>query len=150
MDPKQDIVPTPEQAVDVARESRRRLLKAGAVGAPLILTFRSTSAWAVSAGCLIKNGDKPIPGYIPKVNEQGEPILKDGLTKPKEGKPWSDSYKSIYVSESVGDPATGQMEYDKLRALVYNNNIGETCLMSISGGDKPGDYDGGKKKKKKY
>lgn len=141
MDPKQDIVPTSDQASDqvmaqaseAARESRRRLLKAGVVGAPLILTFRSTSAWAVSSGCLIQNGDKPIPGRIKKVDANGNPILKDGLNKPKDNKPWYENYESVYISEDVGSPATAELDIDRLRALVYNNNIGQTCLTSILG-----------------
>lgn len=123
----------PVEVANDARETRRRLLKIGAVGAPLILTFRSTSAWAVSAGCLIQQGDLPIPGAIIKVDENFEPILKDGVDKPKQNDPWYENYQSIFISKGSGDVADGQLDSDSLRALVYNNNIGQTCLASING-----------------
>jgi len=109
---------------DVKREqdrtTRRNLLKAGAVGAPLILTFRSTSAWAVSAGCLIQPGDQPIPGSITAVDENFQPI------------PDGDGYETIFITQDVNDIADGSVDRDRLRALVYNNNIGITCLQSIT------------------
>ena len=123
----------PVEAANDAREARRRLLKVGAVGAPLILTFRSTSAWAVSAGCLIQQGDLPLPGAIVKVDENFEPLLKEGVDKPKKNDPWYENYQSIFVSKGAGDVADGQLDSDSLRALVYNNNIGQTCLASING-----------------
>lgn len=103
------------------RATRRNLLKAGAVGAPLILTFRSTSAWAVSAGCLIQPGDQQVPGSITAVDENFQPI-PDG----------NDGYETIFITQDVNDVADGTVDRDRLRALVYNNNIGMTCLQSIT------------------
>ncbi len=37
---------------DAKRALRRRILKAGAVGAPLVITLRSNSGWAASLTCL--------------------------------------------------------------------------------------------------
>jgi len=114
---------------DVKREqdrtTRRNLLKAGAVGAPLILTFRSTSAWAVSAGCLIQPGDQPIPGSIIAVDENFQPI------------PDGEGYETIFITQDVNDIADGAIDRDRLRALVYNNNIGITCLQSITDAANP-------------
>lgn len=112
--------------LDAKRELRRNLLKTGAVGAPLVLTFKSSSAWAVSAGCLVQNGDLPIPGEIIAVDENFEPI-PDG----------NDGYQTIFISESVNDIADGSLDRDRLRALVYNTNIGITCLQSITDAEIP-------------
>ena len=40
---------SPEEA---KRALRRRILKAGAIGAPLVITLRSNSGWAASMTCL--------------------------------------------------------------------------------------------------
>ena len=37
---------------DAKRALRRRILKAGAIGAPLVITLRSNSGWAASLTCL--------------------------------------------------------------------------------------------------
>lgn len=37
---------------DAKRALRRRILKAGAIGAPLIVTLQSNSAWAASMTCI--------------------------------------------------------------------------------------------------
>ena len=37
---------------DAKRALRRRILKAGAIGAPLVITLRSNSGWAASVTCL--------------------------------------------------------------------------------------------------
>lgn len=37
---------------DAKRALRRRILKAGAIGAPLVITLRSNSGWAASMTCL--------------------------------------------------------------------------------------------------
>lgn len=114
---------------DQRRESRRRLLKAGAVGAPLILTFRSTSAWAVSAGCLVEPGTLDIPGAIPLVDENGNPVPAQNPTPEQ-------PYETIYVTQDPfgeGDDRIVDATDDpqRLRALVYNQNIGASCVMSI-------------------
>ncbi|RMF08806.1 MAG: hypothetical protein D6763_09195 [Alphaproteobacteria bacterium] len=116
-----EIVETSGEKLDRKRELRRSLLKAGAVGAPLALTFKSSSAWAVSAGCLIQNGDLAIPGEIVAVDENFQPIPNG-----------DDGYQTIFVSQSPNDIADGKIDRDRLRALVYNNNIGMTCLQSIT------------------
>ena len=41
-----------ETQMDDARKARRRMLKLGAATAPLVLTFKPSSAWANSAGCV--------------------------------------------------------------------------------------------------
>lgn len=144
MDPNQENHVTPPQSQEeTARQARRRLLKVGAVGAPLILTFRGTSAWAVSSGCIIGNGTKPIPGNITKVDTNMQPIpvqtTTTTTTTNTRGRPQPPQnstpveYQTIFISEKVGDPATASIDNERLRALVYNNNIGQTCLMSIAG-----------------
>lgn len=124
-----DIVAPSATIEDERRESRRRLLKAGAVGAPLILTFRSTSAWAVSAGCLVEPGTLDIPGPIIRVDENGNPIPAQNPT-PEE------PYETIFVTQDPFGSETDRIvdasvDPERLRALVYNQNIGQSCAMSI-------------------
>lgn len=127
MSKDQEMTPSAENGAEKGHEqdrtTRRNLLKAGAVGAPLILTFRSTSAWALSAGCLIQVGDEPIPGAITAVDENFQPI-PDG----------DGGYETIFVTQNVNDLADAGVDRNRLRALVYNNNIGITCLQSITNG----------------
>lgn len=124
---------TKGDSAETAQLMRRRLLVAGAVGAPLVLTFRSTSAWAVSAGCIVKAGTHPIPGAIIRVDENFQPIPKiGGATGPE----WDQQYELIMVSQDPSGSADmriadGNTDIDRLRALVYNQNIGMTCLQSI-------------------
>lgn len=122
----QSAAAAPEARTD---DARRQILKAAAVGAPLILTFRASSAWAVSAGCLVEPGDREIPGAIIRVDEEGNPIPAQNPT-PEE------PYETIFVTQDPFGSAEdrvvdGSVDTDRLRALVYNNNIGETCVMSI-------------------
>lgn len=120
-------------AAEQARLMRRRLLVAGAVGAPLVLTFRSTSAWAISAGCIVKTGTHPIPGSIVRVDENLQPIPKiGGATGPE----WYQQYELITVTQDPNGSAASRIadkttDLDRLRALVFNQNIGITCLQSI-------------------
>lgn len=118
-----------ETQVDQKRAARRKFLKAGAVSAPLVLTFRSTSAWALSAGCLVEVGDRTVPGQLIAVDENFEPILKPGADPDEPG---DDKYETIFVTQGVNDVADGNVDRDRLRALVYNNNIGISCLQSIT------------------
>jgi len=120
---------------DALRSSRRTLLKAGAVGAPLVLTFRSTSAWALSAGCLIEIGNMPIPGQIIAVDEEYKPLENPNW----DGEDEDTEFQKIYISrdphgEGMEAVADGSLTQDELRAMVYNNNIGESCLVSIMEG----------------
>ncbi|MDA5193620.1 hypothetical protein [Govanella unica] len=168
------------------RDMRRRLLRLGAVGAPVVLTFRSTSAWALSSGCLVKDGTLPIPGQLIRVDENFQPIPKAGITAAgnngnsgncgNNGNPngnngngkgkgntngngnngnngscgnngngpgsselaWYDQYETVFVTQdphgSAGDRvADRNTDINGLRALVYNGNIGTTCLQSING-----------------
>lgn len=125
----------PEGGADVTgdtSEARRQILKAAAVGAPLILTFRASSAWAVSAGCLVEPGNLEIPGAIIRVDENGNPIPAQNPT-PEE------PYETIFVTQDPFGAASDRVvdatvDTDRLRALVYNQNIGETCVMSILNG----------------
>lgn len=120
-------------AGEQARLMRRRLLVAGAIGAPLVLTFRSTSAWAISAGCIVKTGTHPIPGSIVRVDENLQPIPKiGGPTGPE----WYQQYELITVTQDPNGSAASRIadkttDLDRLRALVFNQNIGITCLQSI-------------------
>ncbi len=121
MSKDKEIASTSANDLHDKREMRRNLLKAGAVAAPLILTFRSSSAWAISAGCLIQQGNLPIPGEITAVDENFQPI-SDG----------NNGYQTINITQSVNEVADGSVDRDSLRALVYNTNIGMTCLQSIT------------------
>lgn len=118
---------------DSKQRLRRRLLVTGAIAAPVILTFRSTSAWAVSAGCLVQNGTLPIPGAIIRVDENLVPIPKIGGAT---GDEWYEQYEVIQVLQDPGGAGNqrvvnGSTDIDRLRALVFNQNIGATCLQSI-------------------
>lgn len=124
-----DMVPPSSGVEDQRREARRRLLKTGAVGAPLILTFRSTSAWAVSAGCLVEPGTLEIPGPIVLVDENGNPVPAQNPTPEQ-------PYETIFVTQDPFGSETDRIvdasvDPQRLRALVYNQNIGESCAMSI-------------------
>ncbi|MDA5193618.1 hypothetical protein [Govanella unica] len=122
-----EVAQAPETAAaDAARILRRRLLVAGGIGAPLVLTFRSTSAWALSTGCIVgASGQLPIPGAIIAVDQSGAPIPNPNSSGP------GDQYLLIQVAQSPGDAVTTTTDPNVLRALVYNNNIGITCLQSI-------------------
>lgn len=127
--PMSGMVPPSPGADDQRCEARRRLLKAGAVGAPLILTFRSTSAWAVSAGCLVEPGTLAIPGPIPLVDENGNPV-------PAQNPIPDQPYETIYVTQDPFGSETDRIvdssvDPERLRSLVYNQNIGQSCAMSI-------------------
>lgn len=168
------------QGSDADRALRRRILRMGAVGAPVVLTFRGTSAWAVSAGCLVKEGMHPIPGQIIRVDENFQPIPKAGLAGMSEsgmsepgvcgnngyqygndgknkdkgnagcnndygnsgntgnnsGLAWYEQYETVFVTQDPFGAAKDRVvdrttDIDGLRALVYNGNIGMTCLASI-------------------
>ncbi|WP_282606859.1 hypothetical protein [Pelagibius sp. Alg239-R121] len=146
-----------EEQMDEARKARRRLLKLGAASAPLVLTFRPSSAWANSAGCLLQHGNLPIPGRIIKVDTYWRPIPDYygsgyGYTTYDNGSNsgYSDSgynsgysydqsqyrrrvtYKTIRIRQRVGHVADADMRHSKLRALVYNDNMGMSCLNSIT------------------
>lgn len=126
----------PGNGADIAAggtsDARRQILKAAAVGAPLILTFRASSAWAVSAGCLVEPGTLEIPGSIIRVDENGNPIPAQNPTPEQ-------PYETIFVTQDPFGSAEDRIvdagvDSDRLRALVYNQNIGETCVMSIVNG----------------
>lgn len=121
-----------ERAPEGTSEARRQILKAAAVGAPLILTFRASSAWAVSAGCLVEPGTLDIPGAIVRVDEDGNPIPAQNPTPEQ-------PYETIFVTQDPFGSAEDRIvdastDTDRLRALVYNQNIGDTCVMSIMNG----------------
>lgn len=138
--------------MDEARKARRRLLKLGAASAPLVLTFRPSSAWANSGGCILHGGNKYIPGEITKVNRYFQPVVNynSGIQyyqyygqwwyraynrwyREDEGPYANRRYKKIYVNKSAGEPVTADnISHSRLRALVYNDNMGLSCLSSIT------------------
>lgn len=119
----------PSEREDRVRATRRNLLKAGAIGVPLVLTFRSTSAWAVSAGCRVEPGTLEIPGNIVRVDQDGNPIPAQNPTPQQ-------PYETIFVTQDPFGTDTDRLvdatvDLDRLRALVYNQNIGASCVASI-------------------
>lgn len=126
-------VDAPEMTDSHAR-LRRRILIAGAVAGPAVMTFRSTSAWAVSAGCIIQTGDLPLPGAIIRVDPEGRPVPKIGGAT---GEEWFEKYELIQISQDPSGSSSqrvvdGSVDVERLQALVYNRNIGITCLLSIT------------------
>lgn len=169
---------TRAQSSEADRALRRRILRAGLIGAPVVLTFRGTSAWAVSAGCLVKEGTHPIPGQIIRVDENFQPIPKPGVdvgqsnnnqncgnngnhygnggknkdkgnatcngngngnnNNSNSNLAWYDQYETVFVTQDPFGAAADRVadrntDINGLRALVYNGNIGITCLASIQG-----------------
>lgn len=147
-----------ESQVDEARMARRRLLKLGAATAPLVLTFKPSSAWAVSAGCILHHGQRETPGDLYKVDNNMQRMVRDDngiyyrFTRGRwkywyqGGKGWQRGYyeltkgpyrnrrhyQEIYVNEGPGNVVhSGNVSHQKLRSLVYNDNVGWSCVSSI-------------------
>lgn len=139
-----------EAKMDEARKARRRLLKLGAATAPLVLTFKPSSAWATSAGCVLYQGKMETPGEIVKVDSYFRPFRNDnGIRYRKRQGQWfykfrgtwyhetkgpraNQRFKQIYVNKGPGDVVrAGNIDHNRLRALVYNDNMGFSCLSSI-------------------
>lgn len=99
------------------RLARRKLLKIGALAAPLVMTFRSSSAWALSGGCKLVDGTKPIPGtfVVPVPPYTSSPVV---------------------INNSVGDIVTSStsLTSDEARFLIDNGNMSLSCYASITMG----------------
>lgn len=137
--------------MDDARMARRRLLKLGAASAPLVLTFKPSSAWATSAGCVLYQGKMETPGKIVKVDGYFRPLRNyNGVHyyrrnngkwyynhrrrryHESEGPYANQRFQRIYVNKGPGDVVrAGNINHNRLRALVYNDNMGFSCLSSI-------------------
>lgn len=144
--------------MDEARRARRRLLKLGAASAPLVLTFKPSSAWAVSAGCILHEGKRETPGKIYKVDGYLRRMVRhdNGISykfrygrwmywfngNRRWGRGYYDlnkgpyrnrrHYQEIYMNKGPGSVVqAGNVNHTKLRALVYNDNVGWSCVSSI-------------------
>ena len=97
------------------RLARRNLLKVGALAVPLVMTFKSSSAWALSGGCQLLDGTQPIPGTF---------------TVPVP--PYTSS--TVIISQSVGDVITSStvLTSDEARFLIDNGNLSQSCYASIT------------------
>ena len=147
-----------EAQMDDARKARRRLLKLGAASAPLVLTFKPSSAWAVSAGCIMHEGKRETPGNLYKIDNRFRRMVRhdNGLTyrfRKGRWKYWFNGngqwrrglydlnrgpyrhwnhYQEIYMNKGPGSEVhAGNVNHQKLRALVYNDNVGWSCVSSI-------------------
>lgn len=100
---------------DAGRLARRRLLKAGAYAAPLVLTFKSGAAWAISGGCKLQSGTQPIPGVF---TVPSPPY--DGTT--------------VTIDQTADAVVTNQsnLTSDQLKFLVDNGNLTGSCYTSIT------------------
>lgn len=105
---------------ETERLARRNLLKLGALAAPLVLTFKSSSAWALSGGCKLVTGTQPIPGTftvsVPPYNST--PVI---ITQ---------SVDQIITSSTSLTP-------DEARFLIDNGNMSLSCYASITMGAGP-------------
>ena len=100
--------------------ARRNLLKLGALAAPLVMTFKSSSAWALSGGCKLVDGTQPIPGtfVVPVPPYTASPVV---------------------INFSVGDIITSStpLTTDEARFLIDNGNLSTSCYASITMGTGP-------------
>lgn len=99
---------------DASRIARRRLLKVGAYAAPLVLTFKSGAAWAISGGCKLQSGTQPIPGVFT-------------VTSP----PYNGT--TVTIDQTADSIVTNQsnLTSDQLKFLVDNGNLTGSCYTSI-------------------
>ncbi len=139
---------TNETEMDQKRLQRRNLLKAGAIAAPVVMTFRASSAWAVSAGCLVQEGGRPLDtNVLPTPRSLSQPLIQatsaDGRVftpvertdippdVDKNTLPPEQRYQMIIVTQTPGTAVTSSSNSQELAALVYNGNIGTSCYASI-------------------
>ncbi len=104
------------ESMDKSRMARRRLLQAGAVAAPLVITFRGNAALAQAipsgAGCVVGSGSQALQ----------DPQVPESVIVDQNGTPITEG---LVITDESG------LSTDDLNYLVNNGNVSSSCSLSI-------------------
>jgi len=119
----QEIVPTEKleetatAGLDAAAQARRRLIKAGAIGAPLAISLQSGPAWAAVSYCATNMiaADPPPGGYTEMDDSDALKLIKNSTGLKKSvvlGKSNLPGIVDVPMSAPASFPATGPVGSD--------------------------------------